>query len=104
MKFELQPAGLNLQALSRAKTPAKVEKNLEDGDKKDEGVFAKMLASADATATEADKATLDLMGGQVEIHEAMVRMEKADLMLKLGTTVRNKLLDAYQQLMSSAGQ
>ncbi|MEE9384487.1 MAG: flagellar hook-basal body complex protein FliE [Nannocystaceae bacterium] len=55
----------------------------------------------EAAAQDADRAAEDLIQGRVDIHEAMVTMEKADLMLQLGTTVRNKLLDAYHKLMSA---
>lgn len=102
MKFELQPTGLNLESIAKAKSPARISKN-PDEKKPGDDTFSKLLAAADTIAQESDKAGAGLMSGQMEIHEAMVRMEKADLMLKLGTNVRNKLLDAYQQLLSSAG-
>lgn len=102
MKINLETGGLNLKALRSEPTPpiAKTPKAKQGVEK---GAFAQILESADGIARSADQAGEQLMSGQVEIHEAMVRMEKADLMLKLGTTVRNKLLDAYQQLLSSAG-
>jgi len=52
---------------------------------------------ADA-AEHADRDTEGMVAGTVDIHTAMISMEKADIMLKLGTTVRNKLLDAYRQI------
>lgn len=103
MKFELNTQGLNLTSIARPKATAAVVKDPEHGKADKDGVFAKMLTEADSVAKQADVAASGLMSGQVEIHEAMIQMEKADLMLKLGTTVRNKLLDAYQQLLSSAG-
>jgi flagellar hook-basal body complex protein FliE len=63
--------------------------------------FAEALNEVGRVTKQADQAADGLVAGSVDIHEAMVSMEKADLMLKLGTTVRNKLLDAYQQLMNS---
>lgn len=63
--------------------------------------FAQAVSDVSNVAKEADQAADGLVAGTVDMHEALVSMEKADLMLKLGTTVRNKLLDAYQQLMSS---
>jgi flagellar hook-basal body complex protein FliE len=72
-----------------------------------EGDFGEAVRSAfesvDATAKDADQAAAGLVTGEVEIHEAMIRMEKADLMLKLGATVRTKMLDAYNKLLTSAG-
>ena len=73
--------------------------------KKSEGgfgtAFAEAVSELGETARQADVAADGLVEGTVDMHEALVTMEKADIMLKLGTTVRNKLLDAYQQLMSS---
>jgi len=61
------------------------------------------FAAVESSAKASDQASDDLVAGKIDLHEALVQMEKADLTLKLGTTVRNKLLDAYQQLMNSAG-
>jgi flagellar hook-basal body complex protein FliE len=65
--------------------------------------LGRALARIDDVAKTADTAAEGLVTGEVDLHEAMVSMEKADLVLKLGTTVRNKLLEAYQQLVQSSG-
>lgn len=101
MKLELQNLGLEFNGAKKASAAGKIQKE-QSGEKKG-GAFAKLLAQADSLAQECDTATQDAMTGEIGIHEAMVRMEKADLMLKVGATVRNKVLDAYQQLLSSAG-
>lgn len=68
--------------------------------------FAETLTAIVDDAREAtakgDADAEGLIAGRVEIHQAMVSMEKADLVLRMGTTVRNKLLEAYQQLMQSS--
>lgn len=74
-----------------------------DDKKSSGGGFDEALGAIESTAKGADQAADQLVAGEIDIHDAMVQMEKADLMLKLGTTVRNKLVDAYQQLMASAG-
>lgn len=38
-------------------------------------------------------------GGDVEIHDLMIALEKADLSLKMLIQVRNKLIEAYQEVM-----
>lgn len=101
MKLELQNLGLEFNGAKRASAAAKIDK--EDSGQKKDGAFAKLLAQADSLAQSSDRAGHKVMTGEIEIHEAMVQIEKADLMLKLGATVRNKVLDAYQQLLSSAG-
>jgi len=60
--------------------------------------LARSLDAAEAVAQDADTQAEGMVTGEVDIHEAMIAMEKADLVLKLGATVRNKLLDAYRQL------
>ncbi len=70
------------------------------------GFDRKLLAAIremEEAATAADRSAEGLVTGEVDLHEAMVAMEKADLVIKLGTTVRNKILDAYQQLLSASG-
>jgi flagellar hook-basal body complex protein FliE len=55
------------------------------------GDLEQVTAAADGSAE-------GLVAGEVGLHEAMVSMEKADIALRLGTTVRNKLLEAYRTL------
>ena len=69
--------------------------------KAETGGFAEALGRVESSAKAADQASEDLVTGKIDLHEALVQMEKADLMLRLGTNVRNKLLDAYQKLMNS---
>jgi flagellar hook-basal body complex protein FliE len=49
---------------------------------------------------QADASTLKLAtGSQVDIHEVMLNMEQASLGLQAALQVRNKLVDAYQEIM-----
>jgi flagellar hook-basal body complex protein FliE len=69
-----------------------------------DGVFSGMLQAAqqqiDATDTAAQQAVTGLLSGQgVEVHDAMIATEKADLTLQLALQVRNKAVAAYQQMM-----
>ena len=61
------------------------------------------IADLETTATSADVTSEGLVTGEVDIHEAMVAMEKADLVLRVAGTVRNKVIEAYQQLMQAGG-
>lgn len=48
----------------------------------------------------ADTKVQELVTGQSSnIHETMIAVEKADIALKLMTQVRNKIIDAYQEVM-----
>lgn len=49
---------------------------------------------------EADSAVQQVLNGETkDIHETMVTLQKADVSLKLMMEVRNKLLEAYQEIM-----
>lgn len=54
-------------------------------------------------AEDADDAGEGLISGRVELHQAMMTMEKANIALRVGATVRNKVLDAYRQLSQVSG-
>lgn len=48
----------------------------------------------------ADKSARDLAVGKTEnLHDAMITMEKAETAFKLLVQVRNKVIDAYQEVM-----
>jgi flagellar hook-basal body complex protein FliE len=49
---------------------------------------------------EADEAVLDLASGKLEnLHEVVAAVNEADLSFRLMMEVRNKLLDAYKEIM-----
>ena len=49
---------------------------------------------------EADTAARAFALGQApSVHDTMIAMEKADLSLRLTTKVRNKVVEAYQEIM-----
>lgn len=48
----------------------------------------------------ADKSARDVATGKAEnLHDAMITMEKAETAFKLLVQVRNKVIDAYQEVM-----
>ena len=48
----------------------------------------------------ADQAIQQLhSGGEKNLHEAMISMEKADISMRYMVQVRNKAIDAYQEIM-----
>ncbi len=66
--------------------------------------FADMLGDAVSQTNEAqldaDKAAVALQTGKAEnLHEVMLSMEEADISMRLLVQMRNKALDAYQEIM-----
>lgn len=68
-----------------------------------EGSFPRALASAvqavEATQLEADAEASKLAHGAGNLHETMLSLEKADVVMKVALKVRNKVLDAYNEVM-----
>jgi flagellar hook-basal body complex protein FliE len=67
-------------------------------------VFTDILHAAktqiEATETRAQHAVVGLLSGQgVEVHEATIATQQADLIFQLALQVRNKAVSAYQQMM-----
>jgi len=76
----------------------------KDGTQKVAADFSKFLSDAlnqvDALQTKGDAASLALATGQVQdLSEVMVALEKASLSLSLTVSARDKVLDAYNQIM-----
>lgn len=40
-----------------------------------------------------------LLQGKTDVHQTMIAMQKADMSMRLLLTVRNKVLDAYREIM-----
>jgi flagellar hook-basal body complex protein FliE len=58
-----------------------------------------VLGSLESSNTEANKAIGRMLDGTGDVHEAMIAMQRADQMLQLTVQVRNKIVQAYQDVM-----
>ena len=64
------------------------------------GMFRSMEEQTSALDQKASDAVTGLLNGQgVEIHDAMIATQKADMAFELALQVRNKAVGAYQQMM-----
>ncbi len=68
------------------------------------GSFATLLQQSlervDGLQHDADAAARAFALGQApSVHDTMISMEKADVSLRLTTKVRNKVVEAYQEIM-----
>ncbi len=87
------------QLQSMAKPQAQAKPAAEAG-----GAFAEALGSAlndvNKLQVEADRAVEKMQTGESKnIHEVMISMEKADISMRLTVQMRNKVLEAYQEIM-----
>ena len=58
-----------------------------------------LLASVDSSAASANGAVANMLQGTGDVHEAMIALQKAEMTLELTVQVRNKLVQAYQDVM-----
>lgn len=62
--------------------------------------FAQELDAVNTSLVNADHEVRKLAAGEVtSLHEVMIRMEETKLSFQLLAQVRNRLLDAYQEVM-----
>ena len=63
-------------------------------------LFSEALGRLNQLQQEADSAATSLAAGeQVDVHDVMIAVQKADLGFQLAIQVRNKLVEAYQEVM-----
>lgn len=62
--------------------------------------LGELVEGADAAADRSHQLEADTIAGRpVDVHEVMIAAEEADLAFRMVLEVRNKLLEAYQELM-----
>ena len=92
----------NLQALQGAIPAGKIELREDSG--ADRPSFAETLSSSlnkvNDLQKEADAAIQDFVSGETRnITETMIAVNKADLAFRLTMQVRNKIVEAYQEVL-----
>lgn len=91
-QLKMMPAGVD--SLS-------VKPPVDDSQNKTFGEFlSDALGETNKLQHEANKASFDLASGQIQdVSEVVIAAEKASVALQLTMQVRNKVVDAYQEIM-----
>jgi flagellar hook-basal body complex protein FliE len=86
-----------------AVTPIRVPGASSSGVAADGGDFgsslASLLESVESSASDANSAVAAMTDGTGDVHTAMLALQKAEISMQLTVQVRNKLVQAYQDLM-----
>jgi flagellar hook-basal body complex protein FliE len=61
--------------------------------------LGKAIASTDGLQAAADGQAAAVAQGGGNLHETAIALEKADVALRVATKVRNKVVEAYQEIM-----
>jgi len=79
-------------AAKAAATPASATEGFGDA-------LAGLLASVDESAGAANTAVANMVQGTGDVHEAMIALQRAETTLQLTVQIRNKFVQAYQDVM-----
>ncbi len=61
--------------------------------------LGKLLEGVEGTQANANVAITNMVENNGEVHDAMIAMQRAEMSLQLTIQVRNKLVQAYQDIM-----
>jgi flagellar hook-basal body complex protein FliE len=61
--------------------------------------LGKLIDAVEGTSTSANQAVGRMLDGSGDVHEAMIALQRADMMLQLTVQIRNKIVQAYQDIM-----
>lgn len=61
--------------------------------------LGKLVDSVESTNAAANDAVGRMVDGSGDVHDAMIALQRADMTLQFSVQVRNKLVQAYQEIM-----
>ena len=61
--------------------------------------LASLLDTVESSSQSANRAVEHMLNGTGDVHEAMIALQRAELTLQLTVQLRNKLVQAYQDIM-----
>ena len=62
-------------------------------------ILKRSVEEVDGLAKEANQSVQEMAAGRMDVHQAMVSLEKANLSFRLMVQVRNKMMAAYEEIM-----
>lgn len=84
-------------------TPSSSTTSPAGGASQSGGAFAdslgRLVDAVKTSSSDANTAVGGMLDGSTDVHDAMIALQRADLTLQLTVQVRNKLVDAYQEIM-----
>ena len=96
--MEINPVQLNPINMGKV-TPVKTESPSNKALESFSSVLNQTIDQVNNLQVEADSAVERFVAGELDIHEVMTATEKANVALQLTIQLRNKVLEAYQEVM-----
>ncbi len=88
---------LNSYLLYHIKTRGEETKKITDKGFKD--LIKEAIYKVSNREREADKKIIEMLKGKASVHETMIALQKAEISMRILLSVRNKLLEAYKEIM-----
>ena len=93
---DLQVKGISSLPLEKAGSEKRVANDPVSDFKK---ILSRSVEEVNGLLTTADHSAQEMVAGRMDIHQAMVAIEQANVSFLLLLQVRNKMIEAYQQIM-----
>ena len=61
--------------------------------------LGRVVDAVESTETQANTAIGGMLAGTTDVHDAMIALQRADLTFQFSVQIRNKLVQAYQEIM-----
>ena len=61
--------------------------------------LGRVVGAVEATENQANSAVTGMLSGTTDVHDAMIALQRADLTLQFSVQIRNKLVQAYNEIM-----
>jgi flagellar hook-basal body complex protein FliE len=61
--------------------------------------LTKLVSNVESTTADANHAVKNMINGTGDVHDAMIALQRAEMTVQLTVQVRNKLVQAYQDIM-----
>jgi flagellar hook-basal body complex protein FliE len=59
----------------------------------------RLVSAVETSNAQANQATIGMVDGTTDVHDAMIALQRADMTFQLTMQIRNKLVNAYQEMM-----
>lgn len=61
--------------------------------------LGRIVEAVESSGAAANEAVTGMIEGTTDVHDAMIALQRADLTLQFSVQIRNKLVQAYQEIM-----
>ena len=82
-----------------ASTATSAAAGTSDGGSSFDDTLKKLVDSVEGSSEQANTAVSGMLDKSVDVHDAMIALQREELTLQLSMQIRNKFVSAYQEIM-----